>query len=1290
MRREIKNTIFLYLLIIQLVVTLCLLSFTANGQCNVYSCAANVNYGITNTCANIIPAASVIIGGAPGCVYDFVIMRNGVASPPFVTSADVGTTFLYMVSYPGSPPCGGNITIIDENPPLITCPAGPIDIPCGISFNSITPPVATDCSGIASIVGPSVQIISNNGSCAINIIQEVELTWIYIDNTGLSSSCTVLYNVVPSDPADLAAPPDRLLTCTPGLDISPAVQGVPTLGGIPLQIGIFCNIALAAPTDNVITICGNSRIIERTWLVNDLCNPPAGPYVLTQILTITDTGNPTIVLPPGPINLHTIGNSCISGSFNLPVAVIADGCASTGSLIVQMTTPNGVVNTNGGLVPGLNAGTHIIVYRVTDPCGFTAEASITVHVADNTPPNQICQTSTTVPLNNLGTAVIPAINFDNGSSDNCGPVYFKVRRMSANACDPNPQFNDQVSFCCNDVAASPIIIILRVYDINPGPGVVGAGQFPGRYNECMVQVIVQDKIGPLLTCPPDVTVDCTFDLNYYLTNEIPVAGDNCGQNIVTSVSLDSSGLNVCGIGAVVRTITYSDGTNEVICNQNITVANVLLPGGVTIVWPENLTLASCGAGNLDPESLEPPYDAPVVTASPCADILVDHEDEVYVVSSGNACFKVLRKWEVIDWCTYNPLDSTGYWFHYQIIKVMDTEPPVVTPIPDQIIHINVDDEDCDQLTANVILPNVSAIDCTNAANIKYRYRIDYNNDGSFDTPLIMGNNASGVYPVGVHLVSFTVDDLCGNISALQFLVEVLINDIKPPTPILHFVSSTLMPMVAMVQIPASVFNNESVDNCTASGNLVFSYSINPDDTIRVFTCDSLGMRSIEVYVWDEAGNFDIGIANILITDNHNQCPDGIIYKVIEGSVFNEKNELIENAVVKLQGSGFNPEITSTDGKYGFENVPGNRSYTLVPEKDSNPKNGVTTIDIMLIQKHVMGIKKFDSPYKYIAADVNRSGSVSAADMVEIQRLVLGKTEVLASYPSWSFVDADFVFPDPESPLLSAIPNKFTINHLDQNIKKNFIGIKQGDVNMSSAVSASQNTGNRSKGPEVKLEVEDLWAEAGSYVYLPVEAKDFNNVEAFQATLQVNPEYAKIVRIEKGELENWSEDNYNLKRGNDGKVAFNWYDFKPASLLAGKPVFYLRMEMIKSASISNVLEINDSLIENEAASEGQYNGVLKLQFRQPDPESERTRMLSLMPNPFKEATMLSFYLSEPSEVIISVTDLSGKTIWQTKGNYPKGQGQVTIQSQDLGAPGVYLYKMDAPGFTETKRMILVDK
>ena len=43
-------------------------------------------------------------------------------------------------------------------------------------------------------------------------------------------------------------------------------------------------------------------------------------------------------------------------------------------------------------------------------------------------------------------------------------------------------------------------------------------------------------------------------------------------------------------------------------------------------------------------------------------------------------FKILRKWTVIDWCTFNENDENSFVTHTQVIKVIDTEnqqPPVI-------------------------------------------------------------------------------------------------------------------------------------------------------------------------------------------------------------------------------------------------------------------------------------------------------------------------------------------------------------------------------------------------------------------------------------------------------------------------------------------------------------------------------------------------------------------------------------------------------------------------------------
>ncbi|MCB9282581.1 MAG: hypothetical protein H6563_00790 [Lewinellaceae bacterium] len=45
---------------------------------------------------------------------------------------------------------------------------------------------------------------------------------------------------------------------------------------------------------------------------------------------------------------------------------------------------------------------------------------------------------------------------------------------------------------------------------------------------------------------------------------------------------------------------------------------------------------------------------------------------------------------------------------------------------------------------------------------------------------------------------------------------------------------------------------------------------------------------------------------------------------------------------------------------------------------------MTTYDMVLISRHVLGLVPLDSPYKRIAADVNRSSGIEIADFFAIK------------------------------------------------------------------------------------------------------------------------------------------------------------------------------------------------------------------------------------------------------------------------------------------------------------------
>lgn len=1274
-------------------VSFMMLIFGSYGYMVAQTCTlacGNINIGLSGACQTEVFPEQVSTDLSDFCTYDLTFIRVGnPAAPPILTSSDIGNVVMYTLTDSNGFSCNGQITTSSAGGPSVFCPDGPFVIECGQDLSTLPAPPAVSCNGPVNSTLIEIREIQA-ADCSTPFYRIVEIEYGYTDAANETASCTVTYQITATDINTIEAPADITLECAPALDISTSALGVPTNDGAPFIPSTSCNITISNPVDIRSFGCGNTEIITRTWSMQDMCAlDPAAIITISQEITIEDLLDPTIDLPAGPINVSTSPLNCESGDIILPAATIFDQCSDLDQLTVQMIIPFiGPVNGNGSTVSGLPVGTHEVLYRVTDACGNSSTASINVIVSDNVPPDESCQSDRTITLNNLGTAIIPATIFNDGSSDNCGgPVYIKVRRMSPSDCDPNPEFDDTITFCCSDVG-SPVSVILRVYDVDPGSGPVGENDFLANSSECMVDAIVQDKLPPTVLCPADATVDCEFDLDFYLTNDIPLSMDNCNENLDATVSMDLTGLNDCGVGEAIRTITYTDGTNEIVCIQNIEIENTVIGGGISIDWPENVMIASCG-GSVEPEDLEEGFSMPVVTVEGCAEITMSHEDIVFDIVE-DACFKVVRTWEVIDSCTFNMTTGEGWFIHHQLIKVIDEENPEIVGLNNVDFVLSVD-EDCDVTEAFVNIPEITANDCTPLEQMTFRYRIDYGNNGHYDTPFELGNNASGVYPMGESLVQFRVDDLCGNLSYGSFIVSVALEDTTKPSPKLKNLSTSLMPGMQMVTIQASLFNVESDDNCTAPDALTFSFSSDRDSTERIFTCDDLDTAFVTIYVWDEAGNSDFVEVKLAITDNANDCPDNIGggggQVAISGRIFNEEDREIESVMVSLLQSTMNPVETNDEGYFTFEGAHLNSSYELCPTKTNDPRNGVNVLDLIRIQRHILGIERLNSPYKMIAADVNRNGTISGTDLVAIHRVLLGYAQDFAGEATWRFLDADYEFNDPLYPLGEEFPEVYNISNLEGEVTKNFIGMKIGDVDNSARLSSNFQQANPRGFQDLTFEVEDRWIEKGESVYVSVKAKEFRKVYGFQGTLQFDPSKAQFMGITSGQLQGFSKNAINTDLIQEGIIPMVWYSEQGLSLNDGDEIFRIKLYVTEHTFIGDLLSIGDTFIDNIQVSQ-KGSGLLKMGFFNYDESQRDIRLLQNKPNPFDSETIVSFYLKENTEATISIMDMAGRIVWSQQGSYTKGNNDITVNKNILGGSGVYLYRLDAPGFSDTKKMVLV--
>ncbi len=124
-------------------------------------------------------------------------------------------------------------------------------------------------------------------------------------------------------------------------------------------------------------------------------------------------------------------------------------------------------------------------------------------------------------------------------------------------------------------------------------------------------------------------------------------------------------------------------------------------------------------------------------------------------------------------------------------------------------------------------------------------------------------------------------------------------------------------------------------------------------------------------------------------------------------------------------------MTNAEGQFVFNSINRNGSYQIVPSKNDHQTNGVSVLDLLVIQKHLLGKDTFAIEWKHIAADATNNQDVSVGDILVLLRLLLGKIAYLPSSRSWRF--------DPAAIQVDSIPQG---NHLELQ----FQGIKIGDLN----------------------------------------------------------------------------------------------------------------------------------------------------------------------------------------------------------------------------------------------------
>ncbi|PHN04805.1 hypothetical protein CRP01_20050 [Flavilitoribacter nigricans DSM 23189 = NBRC 102662] len=1186
--------------------------------------------------------------------------------------------------------CVGYLRLSDTRPPFFTN-CSPVTATCVNETDPEiigSPLVADNCIGEIDL---TFNDVVQEGNCLENNLLIIERTWTATDASGNSTECVQQITVERPSLDDVIFPAEINFSCTTPDSIR-ALSGRPQYEGVDLENNGPCQFEISMEEDTVF-LCGLIEYqILRTWTVSDPCTGFSRED--TQAINVLDSDAP-VVTCPDPITVRTDPNKC-SATINLPTATATDNCSS--EINIEINTSYGAVG--AGPHPAVPAGLHVIKYIATDACGNVGQCTTQLTVEDSDEPTAVCNDFLIISAASGGIASVKAISFDEGSSDNCADVlYYKARRMTIGGCDGlngdddaeltgvQEWFDDDVLFCCDEMGNGTIRILLRVYEVDPGSGPVDpareekGGDLYGHYSECMVQATVQDKLKPVFDfCPPAMTIDCRDDYSDLSIFGSPKVRDNCSFTLDSTQMVD---VNDCGVGKIIRSFSaIDDAGNASTCLQMITIENQNPLTEEHITWPENYSTDVCG-GATDPDDLPEGFARPSVPDTLCGTISVNYVDELFSLAPP-ACYKILRKWTVLDWCSFDPdyPDRGGKYSRIQIIKVQDTEKPILTCPDPMTISV---DNDC--VSGNLSLQPIVADDCS--PNVLITNNSPYAANG--------GANISGAYPLGTTVVTISASDKCGNVATCEVSITVL--DDKEPSPIcIVGISAPLFDISGepTAIVPAMTFDGGSSDNCTPDEALIKTVRLGdgdglvaPTESELVLNCEHIGTQLVEFWVTDDAGNSNYCLTYVNVQDNSNLC-DGFASGMIAGGIQNEMGDMVEDVHVQINGPEPHKIMTDAKGHFEFPDLAFGQDYTVVPYKDDNALNGVSTLDLILISKHILGIQKLNTPYKIIAADVDRSGHISTFDLIRLRRLILHiENELPSQSGSWRFVDASFQFPMPENPFATYFPEVYNINDFaDAEMKADFIAIKIGDVNASAKANSLPDVERRDGvGKMTFLTANQEW-KAGEELKVTFRAKDMDRYEAYQFTLAYETNALELVSTEAGSsLSNMGEENFGRTYDSDGFLTVSWNETTAIRLNEESELFTLTFNTLQPGKLSDLIAINSRLTEAEGYPREGNPQDLKLEFEEDlNPGYE---LLQNKPNPFQDQTTIGFHLPKTAETNLTIYDLAGKVVWQQSNVYEEGYNAITIIRSDLPTAGIFYYTLESGNFKETKKMLLVE-
>ncbi len=257
---------------------------------------------------------------------------------------------------------------------------------------------------------------------------------------------------------------------------------------------------------------------------------------------------------------------------------------------------------------------------------------------------------------------------------------------------------------------------------------------------------------------------------------------------------------------------------------------------------------------------------------------------------------------------------------------------------------------------------------------------------------------------------------------------------------------------------------------------------------------------------------------------------------ISGNIKKSTGPPVED--VTVVAASISSDVSDADGDYTCPGLLSGANYEVIPSKDINHSEYISVADLVAITRHLIGVELLSSPYQIIAADANDDQILTFIDVAQIRAVLLGDAPDFPNNTSWRFVPESHVFPNPADPFTGGFPESITVNNLQDSLfDQNFIGIKIGDVvDDGAATPPALNT---------TFSLPDLsTCNPGDTVSFPLQVTDFQNIRAFQFSMEWDENVMEFLAVKNFGLANFTAASVGTSGVADGRLSFAWIGLTP--------------------------------------------------------------------------------------------------------------------------------------------------